>query len=106
MITVTVWKKDGEFNKIESKGHAGFDEEGRDIICAAVSALMVNTVNSIDSFTDDIIHVVSEEGYLSLEFIVGPGRDSGLLIDSLMLGLSQIQDSYDRAYLKVIAKEV
>ncbi len=106
MITVTVWKKDGEFYKIESSGHAGFAEKGRDIICAAVSALLVNTVNSIDSFTDDIIHVVSEEGYLSLEFIVGPGRDSGLLIDSLMLGLSQIQDSYDRAYLKVIAKEV
>ncbi len=106
MITVTVWKRDGESYKIESSGHAGFAEKGHDIICAAVSALLVNTVNSIDSFTDDIIHVVSEEGYLSLEFIVGPGRDSGLLIDSLMLGLSQIQDSYDRAYLKVIVKEV
>ena len=106
MITVTVWKKDGEFNKIESKGHAGFDEEGRDIICAAVSALMVNTVNSIDSFTEDVIHVVNEDGYLSLEFIVGPSQDSKLLVDSLMLGLSQIQDSYKKVYLKIVAKEV
>ena len=106
MITVTVLKKDGEFNKIESRGHAGFAEKGQDIICAAVSALMVNTVNSIDSFTEDIIHVISEEGYLSLEFIVGPSKDSKLLIDSLMLGLSQIQDSYDRAYLKVLVREV
>lgn len=106
MITVTVWRKDGEFNKIESKGHAGFDEEGRDIICAAVSALMVNTVNSIDSFTEDMIHVVNEEGYLSLEFITGPCKDSKLLVDSLMLGLSQIQDSYKKEYLKIVAKEV
>lgn len=106
MITVTVWRKNGEFNKIESRGHAGFAEKGRDIICAAVSALMVNAVNSIDSFTEDVIHVISEEGYLSLEFIVGPSKDSKLLINSLMLGLSQIQDSYDKAYLKVIAKEV
>ena len=106
MITVTVLKKDGEFNKIESRGHAGFAEKGQDIICAAVSALMVNAVNSIDTFTEDIIHVSSEEGYLSLEFIVGPSKDSKLLIDSLMLGLSQIQDSYDRAYLKVLVMEV
>lgn len=106
MITVTVWRKDGEFNKIESRGHAGFAEKGQDIICAAVSALMVNAVNSIDTFTEDIIHVNSEEGYLSLEFIVGPSKDSKLLIDSLMLGLSQIQDSYDRAYLKVLVREV
>ena len=106
MITVTVLKKDGEFNQIESRGHAGFAEKGQDIICAAVSALMVNAVNSIDTFTEDIIHVSSEEGYLSPEFIVGPSKDSKLLIDSLMLGLSQIQDSYDRAYLKVLVREV
>ena len=106
MITVTVLKKDGEFNKIESRGHAGFAEKGQDIICAAVSALMVNAVNSIDTFTEDIIHVSSAAGYLSLEFIVGPSKDSKLLIDSLMLGLSQIQDSYDRAYLKVLVREV
>ena len=29
-----------------SKGHAGYAEEGQDIVCAAVSALVINTVNS------------------------------------------------------------
>ncbi|MCI8729983.1 MAG: ribosomal-processing cysteine protease Prp [Lachnospiraceae bacterium] len=106
MITVTVWKENGEFRKIESTGHAGFAEQGRDIICAAVSALMVNTVNSIDTFTEDIIHVTSEDGYLFWEFIVGPGEASRLLMDSLMLGLFQIQESYENEYLKIIAKEV
>lgn len=106
MITVTVWKENGEFRKIESRGHAGFAEQGRDIICAAVSALMVNTVNSIDTFTQDVIHVASEDGYLFWEFIVGPGEASRLLMDSLMLGLFQIQESYEKEYLKIIAKEV
>ncbi len=106
MITVTVWKENGMFRKLESKGHAGLAEQGRDIICAAVSALMVNTVNSIDTFTDDVIHVTSEDGYLFWEFIVGPSEGSTLLMDSLMLGLFQIQDSYEKEYLKIIAKEV
>lgn len=106
MITVTVWRKDGEIRGIESQGHAGFAEEGRDIICAAVSVLLVTAVNSIDNFTEDIIHVRSEEGYLSLEFIEEPSEPSKLLMNSLLLGLSQIQDSYDRKYLRLLVKEV
>ena len=35
------------------KGHAGYAEHGQDIICAAVSVLAQNTVNSIEQFTDD-----------------------------------------------------
>ena len=33
------------------KGHAGYAEHGQDIICAAVSVLAQNTVNSIEQFT-------------------------------------------------------
>ena len=33
--------------------HAGYAEEGEDIVCAAISALVINTVNSIETFTDD-----------------------------------------------------
>ena len=32
------------------KGHAGYAEHGQDIICAAVSVLAQNTVNSIEQF--------------------------------------------------------
>ena len=28
-------------------------EEGQDIVCAAVSVLVINTVNAIEQFTDD-----------------------------------------------------
>ena len=106
MIKVTVTKRNGEYIAFESKGHAGFAEAGRDIICSAVSALTINAVNSIDAFTDDIMHVKSEEGYLAWEFLSGTSRETRLLMDSLVLELTQIQENYDKQYLKITIKEV
>ena len=40
MITVTVSKKNSSYTEFVSRGHAGYAEEGQDIICAAVSALI------------------------------------------------------------------
>ena len=58
MIQVTVFTKkcagtvsDYEYSGVRLSGHAGFDDSGRDIICAAVSTLVFNTVNSIEVFT-------------------------------------------------------
>ena len=106
MIEVTVTKRNGRYLLFESKGHAGFSEAGQDIICSAVSALTINAVNSIDAFTDDMIHIKNEDGYLEWEFMTGPGTEATLLMDSLLLGLTQIQDNYDKDYLKITLKEV
>ncbi len=35
------------------EGHAGYADEGEDIICAAVSALALNFFNSVETFTED-----------------------------------------------------
>ncbi len=54
MITVIVYQRsDGEYIGFETSGHAGYADEGYDIICAAVSALTVNAVNSVETFTED-----------------------------------------------------
>ena len=54
MITVIVYQRsDGEYIGFETSGHADYADEGYDIICAAVSALTVNAVNSVETFTED-----------------------------------------------------
>ena len=55
MITIKVRKKNGSYEEFISKGHAGYAEEGQEIICAAVSALVINTVNSLEQLTKDSI---------------------------------------------------
>ena len=106
MITITVTKSGGEFVSLESDGHAGYAEEGKDIICAAVSALLVNTVNSIETLTGDRILSESEDGYLYFSFPDGHSEKTELLMQSLLLGLQSIRQSYGSQYLEIACKEV
>ena len=69
------------------KGHAGYAEHGQDIICAAVSVLAQNTVNSIEQFTDDTF---------SGEIDEKTGR----------LGLTSIAEEYGKKYIKIRFREV
>ena len=107
MINITVKKRNGSYLDFLSRGHAGYAEEGQDIVCAAVSALIVTTVNSFDEFTEDEIEVREDDGYVSIHFKTNPNTERGkLLMDSLILGLTEIEHSYNNRYLTVRVKEV
>ena len=54
MVKVTVYQnQDDVYYGFRMEGHAGFAAYGNDIVCSAVSALVINTMNSIEQFTDD-----------------------------------------------------
>ena len=54
MTKITFYQRvDGTFQGFHSQDHAGYSAEGQDIVCAAVSALVINFVNSLDELTDD-----------------------------------------------------
>ncbi len=105
MITVTVYKESGEYRGFRSEGHADYAEKGYDIICAAVSVLTVNTVNSIEAFTEDAMSVTADEGLVELQ-LENISKETRLLMDSMVLGLQDIQNNYGNEYIKLIFKEV
>ena len=106
MITIKVRKKNGSYEEFISKGHAGYAEAGQDIVCAAVSALIINTVNSLEKFTDDNFDVHEKDGFISIHFRNNLSERAMLLMDSLLLGLTEIAGSYNNRYLTVKVKEV
>ncbi|HJA65915.1 hypothetical protein B5F07_11605 [Lachnoclostridium sp. An169] len=110
MIKVTVYKTGRhEYSGFDVTGHAGAAEAGHDIVCAAVSALVINAVNSVERFTDDETSCVSDEDEGSIEFRFAgrPSHDAGLLLDSMILGLEAIEDSDDsEPYIDIVFKEV
>ena len=106
MITVTVSKKNNSYISFVSEGHAGYAEEGQDIICAAVSALVINTVNSLEQLTKDSIKAKEKDGFVSFSFVKPVTKEGTLLMDSLVLGLTEIENSYSKRYLKVKVREV
>ena len=51
-------------------GHAGYAEEGEDIVCAGISALVINTINSLGVYTKENFSTDSDEE--SRPFFVEP----------------------------------
>ena len=89
MIKVTIYQSsEGEISGFAIQGHAGYAESGSDIVCAAVSVLAQNTVNSIEQFTQDgfSADVDEEEGGLYLKMEPGYSKESKRLLDPLILG--------------------
>ena len=106
MITAVVIKNPSGYASFQCKGHAGFMRKGRDIVCAAVSMLTINTANSIMTLTDTRIEATENDGFLSWTFKTVPGRDAALLMDSMILGLRSVEEDYNGKYLTLEIKEV
>lgn len=96
MITVSIYRN----NKGDIYGFTVSDHS-ESFVCAAVSALVLNTVNSLEAFTDEPVRCTYEEagGYLFCEL---PGikngnesHDADLLLSSMALGLRGIQMEYE-----------
>ncbi len=104
MITATVTKHGGIYRGFSVEGHALFRDKGKDIVCAAVSILTVNTVNALEQFSDSPFTCTQEEG-ISVRFDSPPDEKAVLLLDTLVLGLEGIRDQYSD-YLEIEMKEV
>ena len=106
MIEITrIKNENGENIGFRCVGHAGFARHGKDIVCASVSALVLNTINSIEAFTEDKFSCAQEEKSGLIEFIIVSevSKESALLMDALFLGLSQIQNDYGKRFITVKA---
>ena len=109
MTKITIFRnRDNEFFGFECLGHAGYAEEGEDIVCAGISALVINTVNSLGLYTKEAFSTDSDEetGKISLSFSSPAGHDADLLMRSLVLGLQGIQNTYGNDYIILKFREV
>jgi uncharacterized protein YsxB (DUF464 family) len=85
---------------------------GKRVVCAAVSALVLNTVNSVEAFTDEPMEgELPENGGGYLNFMLPDIRDGGynehadLLLSALMLGIHNISEQYPKQ-LSITESEV
>ena len=106
MINVQIQTHNQDYKAVISIGHADFAESGQDIVCSAVSILLINTANSIEKFTNSFLGSDSDDGILTLVLKDNPEENAKLLINSLILGLETIQKEYGKDYLVIDYKEV
>lgn len=109
MIIVTIKrrsKRDSQIQAFVVKGHAQYDVPGKDLVCAAVSAITVGTVNSIEKLTQVLPISEMESGLLDITIPVLPessseqGSQVQLLLESMVVMLQSIEETYGD-YIKI-----
>lgn len=117
MTTIVIFKSRDSYKGFTCMGHAGFGQSGSDIVCAAISILVINTLNSIEELAKENIITESDEreGTIECHFPDEINDKTKLLMDSLVMGLKGIEQSYGRQkkafskkkrYFELIIKEV
>ncbi len=100
--------KNGEYKGFTCKGHSGFAARGEDIVCASISVLVINTVNSLEELAGEDMEVVADSSVGTIRCrLKKPLSEKGeLLMESMILGLSHIAEQYGEQYLTLKFKEV
>ncbi|MEG0962547.1 MAG: ribosomal-processing cysteine protease Prp [Lachnospiraceae bacterium] len=109
MIHITMYQNhENEYTAFNCIGHAEFAKSGEDIVCAAVSILVINTINSIEQIVQDKFDIVTNEksGLIDFSLKGEYSKDSLMLLKSMVLGLQGIQNNYGNEYITLIFKEV
>lgn len=111
MIKITIYKnQEEEYVGFQCEGHAGYAGNGYDIVCSAVSILVLNTVNSIEKFTYDKFKCEADDetGFIDFMFHSQPSSEATLLVDSMIFGLESVRDVFNKEddYVSISFKEV
>lgn len=109
MIQITFFKNNqNAYQGFRFFGHAEYAGAGEDVVCAGISALAINTINSIETLTEDHFTVDTDEktGFMEFHFTNDISHDAELLMRSLYIGCQGISDNYGTDFVKIHFKEV
>ncbi len=107
MIRVVFYQDSGHrLVGFQTLGHADYAENGPDILCAAVSALTINTVNSLEKLTGVPMKTRTDEAKGGMAVRLLQTTDgTQLLLQSLKLGLESLEQEHGK-HIRVGLKEV
>ena len=93
MIKVNIKEK-----QIVIKGHANYDELGKDIVCASVSSMVITTVNAILRIDNDAIKYSDDNG-VTID-IIKDDEITNKLINNLIDLLEELEKQYPK-YIEI-----
>lgn len=86
--------------KLELLGHAGYAENGKDIVCAGTTALTQTLIESIEALTDDKPEYTVSTGVFCLE-IKNLSEKAKILVDSFFIGICMIAEEFPD-YVRIV----
>jgi uncharacterized protein YsxB (DUF464 family) len=101
MITITIVRNvERVIIRFTVSGHAFYNDPGKDLVCAGVSAVTIGAVNAIEKLTGLVPKAISKSGLLKAETpqSTDPVRNDQvqLLLEGMIVALESIVESYGK----------
>jgi hypothetical protein len=105
MIQSIFTVSDGYIQGFDVSGHAGYGEEGEDILCASVSSAVLMAANAITEIQHLQADITEHDGFLSLKLSPDEAKSAEVTLNGLLLHLNALSQEYSQ-FIKVNISEV
>ena len=114
-MTTIIIRKDNKntYRGFICMGHAGYAKKrlfgkSPDILCSAISMMVISTMNSLEELAGEKLVVTSNEdtGFIKCDFESVLQEKSVFLVDSMVYSLQKLSKEYGEKYLQVKFEEV
>ncbi len=95
MIKVKVDYNNNYIKEIKITGHAGYDEYGKDIVCASVSSIVITSVNLILKMDENAIYVKQREGLIELK-VLKEEQTINMVLENMYSMLKELTKDYKK----------
>ena len=92
MIKVKLTKKSGIIKNITVKGHALYDDFGKDIVCAAVSSTIITSVNASLLIDENSLSYLESNG-LNINILIDD-EVTTKIINNMITNLLELEKAY------------
>ncbi len=94
MIKVRISKKDNVIQNIHCKGHAMYDDYGKDIVCASFSTMIITTINAILTFDQSAISYTDTNDLKIIN--IKKDNITNNLLNNLVNMIYELRDNYNK----------
>lgn len=103
MTKITIFKKNGKIWSYQIKGHSGFAEEGKDIVCSAISTAAQMTLLGLEDVLNMKVESDIQDGYLQVRVLE---KFEDKTVQVLMITLEETLKQIAKEYAKFVKMEV
>ena len=102
MIKVQINKTDNKYSSLIVSGHSNYDEHGKDIVCAGVSAIVVGGINALINENKKAIEYECKDGYAKV-IVKNIDNNINMILDVITTQLYTVEESYPK-FIKILEK--
>ncbi len=101
MIRIKVVRENGNIVQLSLKGHADSDIYGKDLICAAVSAIITGGINALKD--PDSFKIILKEGNAQISSLNSANKNDYQTLEVIYTQLKTVEEA-NKSYVEIIEK--